>query len=81
MKVKDFLTEQTWGQKDEILLGRECILTAIAKCYATIGERAEVSKKIAAQLKVEGGSEIADWNDIKERKFQEVEALLEKINV
>jgi len=87
MKVKEFLTKENWTQgyyaKDaagiycewsSVLAQKFCLLGASFKCYPG-------QKKTMEGLLDNACGEAAVWNDQPGRTFEEVKALVEKLDI
>lgn len=78
MKVKEFLTPERWAKGDDVYLdNRDCLLTAICRCY----EDSQVEWGIKRRVREAVNGSLIDWNDAPERTFQEVKALVEKLDI
>jgi len=55
-----------------------CLMGAVAKCY---GSNIKEEKQIIQLLNKETGGNVVEWNDNPERKFDEVKALVERLDV
>lgn len=90
MKIKELLSDKSkWTQKVNArdykgfevgALYEEatcfCLSGALVKCY-TFSQRREIADKLHQALPCN----FVDWNDAPEREFEEVKALIEKLNV
>lgn len=95
-KVREYLTERRWtkgamfrnyvDQPVTEQTGKCCLTGALIVCYPNIEERYDIFSKIEAELPVadnrpRGYGPIPWWNDQPERKFADVKALVEKLDV
>jgi len=92
MKVKKFLTKRRWTKGAVALTKRGrtcstscrwatkfCLIGAVRKCYHELEERRNVLSRIAAALNNTNG--IAGFNDHPSTTFEQVKALVVKLDV
>lgn len=82
MKIKELLVSEEQWTKGMLTRGHNgvakqwCLLGAIVQCYSD-----EEIKAIAAKIHTEVGPNITGYNDAPERKFSEIKALVEKLDI
>lgn len=94
MKVKELLTDESKWTKGEFARTAEgmccgslssfavrwCLDGAVDHCYRGNGDGV-IYSEVREKVKKEIGGSVWDWNDNKERTFEDVKALIEKLDI
>lgn len=81
MKLHQFLTKDNWVNHGGNRKNTYCILDAIDYCYINIEEWRNARSAIQIALNFEHAGEIVRWNDDPERTFEQVQAVLLKLDI